>query len=385
MKREIKMPKMGESITSGTITRWYKKKGDFIKLDEPLFDLATDKVSSDIPSPAEGILTEVFYEEGSTVDVGIVLAIIEDEVQSEKKSIETTKVAPEKIFVKEEKSFSQKELSSKTFFTPLVRSLAKKNQIDLAKIETDKKRFTKKDLEPFLSTHKKIEPFSPMRKIIAKNVVYSKEVSPHVYSFSEVNLTHLVAFRKKYKDVIKEKYQFNLTYVPFILRSLALALKDFPRVNASIEKDNLVLHEDINLGMAVSLPNNGLIVPVIKKVNELNFLDLCFIIQELALKARENSLTLSHLEGGTFTYSNVGSFGSLMTFPIIVQPQLAIYGSGIIQERPLVEKGQISSGFLMYGSLSYDHRSIDGELGISFLERVHQYLKNTEPSSLISV
>ena len=378
MKNAIKMPKMGESITSGTITQWFKKVGDFVEIDEPLFDLATDKVSSEIPSPFEGTLTEILFTEGSTVDVGIILAYISDEEEELKSP--TSIIKEERTEIKTPKA----SLQLKTFFTPLVRALAKKHQLDLSLIATEKKRFTKKDFLDFLSTkniltnHQSVITLDPIRKIIARNTVLSKQTSPHVYSYSEVDLSALVKFREENKQRIKEKYGFNLTYVPFILRALGLALKDFPRINASLKDDLLTIHPTVNLGLAISLGEKGLIVPVIKDITSLTFLNLCLEIQKLTMKARNNELKLQDLENGTFTYSNVGSFGSIMTFPIIVQPQLAIYGSGIIQKKVVVENhDQIAIRSIMSGTLSYDHRVVDGEMGIKFLEKIHEYLKNS--------
>lgn len=378
MKNAIKMPKMGESITSGTITQWFKKVGDFVEIDEPLFDLATDKVSSEIPSPFEGTLTEILFTEGSTVDVGIILAYISDEEEELKSP--TSIIKEERTEIKTPKA----SLQLKTFFTPLVRALAKKHQLDLSLIVTEKKRFTKKDFLDFLSTknipsnHQSVITLDPIRKIIARNTVLSKQTSPHVYSYSEVDLSALVKFREENKQRIKEKYGFNLTYVPFILRALGLALKDFPRINASLKEDVLTVHPIVNLGLAISLSDKGLIVPVIQNINSLSFLELCLEIQKLTNKARNNELQLKDLENGTFTYSNVGSFGSIMTFPIIVQPQLAIYGSGIIQKKVVVENhDQIAIRSIMSGTLSYDHRVVDGEMGIKFLEKIHEYLKNS--------
>lgn len=377
MKNAIKMPKMGESITSGTITQWFKKVGDFVEIDEPLFDLATDKVSSEIPSPFEGTLTEILFTEGSTVDVGIILAYISDEEEELKHS--TSIIKEERTEIKTPKA----SLQLKTFFTPLVRALAKKHQLDLSLIATEKKRFTKKDFLDFLSTknipsdHQAVITLDPIRKIIARNTVLSKQTSPHVYSYSEVDVSALVKFREENKQRIKEKYGFNLTYVPFILRALGLALKDFPKINASLKEDTLTLHSTVNLGLAISLGEKGLIVPVIKDITSLTFLNLCLEIQKLTMKARNNELKLQDLENGTFTYSNVGSFGSIMTFPIIVQPQLAIYGSGIIQKKVVVENhDQIAIRSIMSGTLSYDHRVVDGEMGIKFLEKIHEYLKD---------
>ena len=263
-------------------------------------------------------------------------------------------------------------------------ALAAKLVLSTESIFTSMRGFTKKDFLDFLSTknipsnHQSVITLDPIRKIIARNTVLSKQTSPHVYSYSEVDLSALVKFREENKQRIKEKYGFNLTYVPFILRALGLALKDFPRINASLKDDLLTIHPTVNLGLAISLGEKGLIVPVIKDITSLTFLNLCLEIQKLTMKARNNELKLQDLENGTFTYSNVGSFGSIMTFPIIVQPQLAIYGSGIIQKKVVVENhDQIAIRSIMSGTLSYDHRVVDGEMGIKFLEKIHEYLKNS--------
>ena len=223
-----------------------------------------------------------------------------------------------------------------------------------------------------------------MRRAIAKNMVASKMISPHVNSIEEVDLSHLVKFRESYKDTFLKQEGFKLTYTPFILYAITQALKEFPMVNSSVDGDNIILRKNINLGLAVAVPGNGLIVPVIKNADSLNLRGLCRAANDLAQKARAKKLTMDDLSGGTFTFSNVGSFGTLMATPIILQPQVGIYASGVIQKRPVVLPGDaIGIRSMMYGTHSYDHRIIDGELGGKFLAAIHRNLRDMNPEQLL--
>jgi len=222
-----------------------------------------------------------------------------------------------------------------------------------------------------------------MRKAIAKNMVASKQISPHVNSIEEVDLTHLVTFREGFKNEFQKQEGFKLTYTPFIMYAIVQALKEHPLVNSSIEGDNIIMKKDINLGMAVAVPGNGLIVPVVKNADALNMTGLCRAVNDLALKARAKKLTMDDLSGGTFTFSNVGSFGTLVATPIILQPQVGIYASGVIQKRVVVLPGDVMAiRSMMYGTHSYDHRLVDGELGGKFLASIHNNLRNMDPKSL---
>ncbi len=222
-----------------------------------------------------------------------------------------------------------------------------------------------------------------MRKMIAKNMRESKQISPHVNSVSEVDLSHLVKFREGFKASFQKQEGFKLTYTPFILYALIQSLRDFPLVNASVDGDNIIKKKDINLGCAVAVPGNGLVVPVIRGADTLNMLGICRKLDDLANRARAKKLNVDELQGGTFTFTNVGSFGTLLATPVILQPQVGIYAAGVIQKRPVVTADDaIGIRHMMYGTHTYDHRLVDGELGGKFLEGVHQHLREMKPETL---
>jgi pyruvate dehydrogenase E2 component (dihydrolipoamide acetyltransferase) len=383
---DIVMPQMGESITTGTITKWHKKVGDLIALDEILFDISTDKVESEIPSPVEGKVVELLYKEGDTIDVGKLIAVIDDDANaaitaspkketaqaSTKKSIPSEK---EEVLAEEEteetvtkaKAPTAKTVQApveeedesadgtKRFYTPLVRKMAQDNGVKLSELEKltgsgAGGRVNREDFEKYLASRGgsvksasaekstavssgaavstgatgrvEIIPMDNMRKAIAKNMVQSKLTSPHVNSIGEVDMSHLVKFRESFKNTFEKQEGFKLTYTPFIMRAIIMALKEHPYVNASLDGDNIVLKKDINLGCAVAVPGNGLVVPVIKNADSLSMVGLCRAVNEIALKARAKKLTMNDLTGGTFTFTNVGSFGTLMATPVILQPQV---------------------------------------------------------------
>lgn len=436
-RQDIVMPQMGESITNGTITKWNKKLGDKVEIDEILLEISTDKVESEIPSPFEGRLVEILYPEGQTIDVGIKIAVIDSnptaqviqennqaDVQLTKKEVSKTTSNGDK-----DSGPAMKEVTEKRFYTPLVKSLAKQHGVPLEKLATIKGtgaggRVNKEDFNRFIQTpttntaaqssgsattsisqasQRKIPLGSPsipaqsaessgkdeiivmdnMRKAIAKNMVISKQTSPHVNSLSEVDLTHLVKFRESYKSKFMSQEGFNLTYTPFIIKAIVDALKKYPLVNASVDGDKIIVKKDINIGCAVAVAGNGLVVPVIHHADSYNMTGLARKINELAAKARDRKLTLAELQGGTFTFTNVGSFGTLMATPIILQPQVGIYASGVIQKRVMVmPDDSIAIRSMMYGTHTYDHRLVDGELGGKFLEAVHQNLRQMKAEEL---
>lgn len=437
-KTEVVMPQMGESITTGTITKWHKQVGDIIKLDEILLDISTDKVESEIPSPVEGKIVALLYPEGSTIDVGKVIAHIDDDVNSAVNSNTTTTAASTSmssssdssnhIEVKTSPSISEINEDRK-FFTPLVRKMALDAGIPLNELENMKGsgsagRINKQDLEDYITSKKSSAKFSSevkqttstptiaaaatptvqafastpkaqtsgrvevvvmdnMRKVIARNMLESKRNIPHVNSISEVDLTHLVKFRESFKNEFEKQEGFKLTYTPFIIRALVMALRDYPYVNCSIDGDQIILKKDINIGVAVAVPGNGLIVPVIKAADTLNMVGLCRVLNDLASRARTKKLSMDDLSHGTFTYTNVGSFGTIMATPIILAPQVGIYASGVIQKRAIVTKDDsIAIRSMMYGTHTYDHRIVDGELGGKFLEGVHAHLAKIVPQDL---
>jgi pyruvate dehydrogenase E2 component (dihydrolipoamide acetyltransferase) len=413
-KQELVMPQMGESITTGTITKWHKKVGDKVELDEILFEISTDKVESEIPSPFEGRITELLFDEGDTIDVGKVIAYIEDDASAVVSAPASTKTevkatTPEKVeVVSTPESTSSK---GNRFYTPLVRKLAQTHGLALSELDKLEGtglagRVNKNDFMKFVADKKtsgavaakpaptpamtfnhgenvKRIPMDNMRKAIAKNMVQSKLTSPHVNSIGEVDLTHLVKFRESFKDQFFKEEGIKLTYTPFILKAIIDALKEHPMVNASIDGDDILVKKDINLGCAVAVPGNGLVVPVIKRADELSMRGLCRQLNDLANKARSKKLTMDELTGGTFTFTNVGSFGTLMATPVILQPQVGIFASGAIVKRPVViNDDAIAVRHMMYGTHTYDHRLVDGELGGLFLESVLRNLRNMKPENL---
>ncbi|MGB0454330.1 MAG: dihydrolipoamide acetyltransferase family protein [Bacteriovoracaceae bacterium] len=433
-KKDIVMPQMGESITNGTITKWHKAPGDEIQIDEILLEISTDKVESEIPSPFKGRVEEVLFEEGDTIDVGIKIAVIETDLSvafgggSSSGSTEAPAAsAPAETSAPAAATPEAPAASSgeRRFYTPLVRKMAETHGVALSELDSltgsgAGGRVTKKDFEAYLGNRSggaatqaaqapasapapaaaptpaaapaptytegdrvEVIPMDNMRKAIARNMVQSKLTSPHVNSISEVDLTHLVTFREGFKNEFQKQEGFKLTYTPFIMMAIIRALKEFPLVNASIEGDNIVVKKDINLGCAVAVPGNGLVVPVIKGADNLNMTGLCRAIDSLAKKARAKKLTMDELTGGTFTFTNVGSFGTLLATPVILQPQVGIYAAGVIQKRVMVMKDDaIAVRSMMYGTHTYDHRLVDGELGGKFLEAIHRNLREMDPSSM---
>jgi pyruvate dehydrogenase E2 component (dihydrolipoamide acetyltransferase) len=413
MRHEIVMPQMGESITTGTITKWHKAPGDKIKLDEILLEISTDKVESEIPSPVEGRIEELLYKEGDTVDVQKLIAIVEDDLSvpfagGSKTASTATFVAsaPVKALV-EAAPVAQApvETEDSRFYTPLVKAMAKDAGVSLSELKNVKGsgaggRVNKEDFENFLKNRGtktspskapvfapgervQIIPMDNMRKAIAKNMQASKLTSPHVNSIDEVDMTNLVKFREKYKDTFLKQEGFALTYTHFILYALVQALKEFPIVNSSIDGDNIVMKKDINLGCAVAVPGNGLVVPVIKGADNLNITGIARALDVLVKKAKSKKLTMDDLSGGTYTFTNNGSFGILIATPVILQPQVGIFCVGTIQKRPVVTPDDaIAIRQMMYATHTYDHRLIDGEVGSKFLRHVVNTLQTLNAESL---
>ena len=419
---EVVMPQMGESITNGTITKWHKSPGDKVELDEVLLEISTDKVESEIPSPAEGRVWKLFYNEGDTVDVGVKIALIEEDLEKafdggaeaeEKPSVEVPASPPPEKVEAQTPAPTHSTTEGRRFYTPLVKALARDHGVDLRELESIPGsgaggRVNRSDFEKYLSQRGKKEtsfsqispgtptpppvpsgerveviPMDSMRKTIAKNMVASKLTSPHVNSLDEINMTHLVRFREGFKQEFKRQEGFSLTYTHFILYALVQALKKHPLVNASVEGDNIILKKDIHLGCAVAVPGNGLVVPVIKNADGLNITGLARTVNDLASKARQKKLTLDELSGGTFTFTNVGSFGTLMATPVILQPQVGIFACGVIKKRPIVVEGDaLAVASMMYATHTYDHRLVDGELGGRFLASVKDILETMVPESL---
>lgn len=443
-KIEVVMPQMGESITTGTITKWHKGPGETIELDAILLEISTDKVESEIPSPIEGKIVELLYPEGTTVDVGKPIAIIEDDMNakvevSDKKTAapaatpeaQKTAPTPEGGMTAENKgaasamnSSDERDEEGFRFYTPLVKAMARDAGISLSELKNVKGsgaggRVNKSDLEQYIASRGKggapqasaaasapapastpapkgvsetrssgerveIIAMDNMRKAIARNMVASKQTSPHVNSIDEIDMTRLVKAREKIKNEFKKREGINLTYSHFVLYAIVQALKDHPLVNSSVEGDNIVVKKDIHLGCAVAVPGNGLVVPVIKHAQDLNLTGIARQLDILANKARTKKLTMDDLTGGTYTFTNNGSFGTLIATPVILQPQVGIFCTGVIKKRVMVtEDDAIAIRHMMYGTHTYDHRIIDGELGSKFLASVKYHLENMNPQDLI--
>ncbi|NVO01434.1 MAG: 2-oxo acid dehydrogenase subunit E2 [Bacteroidetes bacterium] len=417
-KFEIVMPKLGESITDATITKWLKNVGDQVSEDESILEIATDKVDSEIPSPVNGILAERLFNEGDVVPVGSVIAFVNTggEIEAPKEMKELPKMeeklteVPSEIVV----DLPKVELKSNgKFLSPLIKNIALKENVSLSELNSiigsgTEGRITKDDLFKYLESRKLSKPekapfpsagfqvdFSQgdqivemdrMRKLIADHMVMSKQTSPHVTSFNEVDVTNLVKWRDKNKINFEKRENEKLTYTPIFIHAIAQAIKDFPMVNSSLEGTKIIIHKNINIGMAVALPSGNLIVPVIKNADQKSLLGIVKAVNDLAERARNNKLLPDEIQGGTFTITNLGSFGNLTGTPIINQPQVGIFAVGIIKKRPMVietpDGDSIGIRQMMYASLSYDHRVVDGALGGMFLTRVSQYLEqfNAEQS-----
>jgi 2-oxoglutarate dehydrogenase E2 component (dihydrolipoamide succinyltransferase) len=435
-KVEVVMPQMGESITTGTITKWHKNVGDTIEIDEILLEISTDKVESEIPSPVGGRIEQLLYPEGETVDVAKLIAVIEDDLSvpfaggsaavapAAKTQTASATAAATKVESTAPVAVASTEATG--FYTPLVKAMAKEAGIALAELDGIKGsgaggRVNREDFENYLKTRKggatvtatatastpapakaapvaaasatpafaagervQIIPMDNMRKAIAKNMVISKQTSPHVNSIDEVDMTNLVKFREGFKHEFQKQEGYALTYTHFVLYAIVQALKAFPLVNSSIDGDNIVMKKDINLGCAVAVPGNGLVVPNIKGADSLNLTGLARSLNTLVQKARTKKLTMDDLSGGTYTFTNNGSFGILAATPVILQPQLAIMCAGAIKKRPIVtDDDAIAIRHMMYMTHTYDHRLIDGELGSNFLRHVINTLQTMDVKALL--
>jgi 2-oxoglutarate dehydrogenase E2 component (dihydrolipoamide succinyltransferase) len=465
MAVEVIMPQMGESIFEGTITKWLKKPGDAIDRDEPLFEISTDKVDAEIPSPAAGVLKEIRVEEGKTVPIQTVVAVIDapgtqpaaakpaaprpSETASRQTAPAKAQAPPPQVSQKPEErpappppppasapaaqataseDAMPEEAEEETVTSdgkrirssPLVRRLARENNVDLGTIRGTGAggRISKKDVLAAISTSSErtaaapapqaaapsgppaaeaatahaaletalpreriyfgryeVQPMSVMRQRIAEHMVLSKRVSPHVYSIDEADMTRIAHVREAARAEFEQKHQMKLTFMPFFVRACVDALRDFPTVNASVEGTNVVLHGEINIGIAVAL-DWGLIVPVLKHAEEKNFLGLQRGINDLAERARGKKLKPEDVQESTFSITNPGTFGGLMGLPIINQPNVAILGIGAIQKRPVIIDDAIAIRSMVYLTLSYDHRVVDGAVAHQFMRRVKERLEN---------
>ena len=426
---EMLMPKMGESIIEGTILTWLKKEGDTIEQDESVLEVATDKVDTEVPATHGGILKKILAKEGEVVAVGAPIAIIEtdgenigdsSEPVAEKEGSKEELIASSPSQIQAILASSQAVFSEQgddRFYSPLVLSIAKEENISKAELSTvvgsgKHGRVTKQDILQYLK-NRDLEKSSPletriinqvipssaapgvevsmsaqdeifemdrMRKMIAQRMVDSKRISAHVTSFVEADVTNIVLWRNKVKDEFKKKEGESLTFTPFFIEAVAKAIRDFPMINISVDGDKIIKKKDINIGVAVALPTGNLIVPIIKNSDQLNLKGLSKKINDLADRARNNKLSPDELSGGTYTVSNVGSFGNVMGTPIIPQPQVAILAIGAIQKKPAVVETPtgdvIAIRHKMFLSHSYDHRVVDGSLGGMFVRRVADYLES---------
>jgi len=423
-KFELKMPKMGESVTEGTILNWLVKDGQSFNEGDILLEVATDKVDNEIPAPHSGTLTKTLFHAKDVVPVGEVIAYyeaFETESDSKNKTIIPSETKEYHLEVKVDlkpklvqitsNSNSFSVSNSNTFFSPLIVKIAKEHHIsfeELARIPAtgEKGRLRKSDVFNYIEDGRpykfsqpvvqdptafripqlkfdkgkgKVVEMDRMRQMIADHMIYSKHTSPHVTSYVEADVTNMVSWRNEHKEAFQKKFGEKLTFTPLFVEAVAKAIKDFPNINTSVDGTSIIVKEDINIGMATALPNGNLIVPVIKNADKKNLNELASTVNDLVDKATNNKLSGDDIKGGTFTISNVGTFGSLMGTPIINQPEVAILALGIIKKRPEVietKKGdEIAIRSIMYLSLSFDHRVVDGFLGGSFLRRVADYLE----------
>ncbi len=439
-KFELKLPKMGESVAEATITNWLKEVGDSIEMDEAVLEIATDKVDSEVPSEVAGILVEKLFGKDDLVQVGQTIAIIETEAENVEVKVETAKVeevkqetiaAVEKTVevAKETVAVPQNFADSDKFFSPLVKNIAKEEGVSVSELESisgsgKEGRVTKEDILKFVGlrqaqTDKKVEipnqsvaqpitqnseqttqnsqpkthnpqPISVnggdeiiemdrMRKLIAGYMVASVQTSAHVQSFIEVDVTNIVKWREKVKVAFEKREGEKLTFTPIFMEAVAKALKDFPGLNISVDGDYIIKKKNINLGMAAALPNGNLIVPVIKNADQLNLVGMAKAVNDLGNRAKNGKLKPDDTQGGTYTVTNVGTFGSVFGTPIINQPQVGILALGAIRKVPAVietpEGDFIGIRQKMFLSHSYDHRVVDGALGGSFVKRVADYLE----------
>jgi 2-oxoglutarate dehydrogenase E2 component (dihydrolipoamide succinyltransferase) len=433
---DVVMPKMGESIMEATVLKWHKQVGDTVKMDETLLDIATDKVDSEVPSTGAGVITELLYKENDVVPVGAVIARINAGGAAVAAPVAvaaaSTPAAAYTAPVTAAPAQAHTSQAGARFYSPLVLNIAGTEGISMTELENisgtgNEGRVTKKDILAYVANRAAApvvadpvpqpaapQPAAPqpaavvaapkpaaapaisvsgnveiiemdrMRKLIADHMVRSKSTSPHVTSFTEADVTNIVKWRDKNKGQFEKKYGEKITYTPIFFEAIVNSIRKFPMINSSLDGYNIIMKKDINLGMATALPSGNLIVPVIKSAETKNLLGLTKDVNALANAARNNKLKADDTQGGTFTVTNVGTFGSLMGTPIINQPQVAILAVGAIKKRPMVletEDGDvIAIRHMMYLSMSYDHRIIDGSIGASFLTAVAKELEAFDPN-----
>jgi 2-oxoglutarate dehydrogenase E2 component (dihydrolipoamide succinyltransferase) len=414
---EVIMPKMGESIMEATVLNWLKQPGDYVEMDEFILEVATDKIDTEVPSPVAGYLQKILVPVGSIATIGKAICLM-DAVSSETPEANDTFSLDENMSALIDLTVGSSELSTDKSTNPWISPLIKQicqaenvsqrelNQIAGSGLDG---RITKKDVLNYIAVRNSKRMISSgtlsqgagmrlpgdeviemdrMRKMISERMLDSKRIAPHVTSFLEADVTNMVTWRSKVKQDFQDKYQEALTFTPLLFKATADALRDFPGMLISVEGDYIVQHAQINIGMAVALPNGNLIVPVIHEVDKLSLAELTQKVNDLSARARANKLKPADLEGGTFTISNIGGFGNLMGTPIIVQPQVGILAFGVIEKKPAVitnEKGDdiIAIRQKMFISHSYDHRVVDGSLGGGFVKRVSDYLEKFSSNTQI--
>ena len=437
---ELVLPKMGESVAEATIIKWVKQAGDMIEIDESVLEIATDKVDSEVPSPVAGKLIKLLYKEEDVVQVGAVIAVIETQIDAEAQveisiqepvqimveEIIPVKISIENINIPELKDEIKLDITKSVdfsttdrFYSPLVKSMAAEEGISLSELNSingtgSEGRVTKQDVLDYIKINKtqendtlqvqksisepaeaivsknsssvtsvsgadEIIEMDRMRRLIADHMVMSKQTSAHVTSFVEADVTNMVKWRERVKSDFEKREGEKITFTPIFIEAVAKAIKDLPMINISVNGTHIIKKQDINIGMAASLPSGNLIVPVIKNADQLNLLGIIKSVNDLATRARQSKLKPDETQGGTFTMTNLGTFGNIMGTPIINQPQVAILAIGIIKKKPAVietEYGDvIAIRHMMFLSLSYDHRVVDGSLGGSFIRKVADYLE----------
>ena len=432
---DLVMPKLGESIMEATILKWHKQPGDAIALDETVLEIATDKVDSEVPSTAAGIIQEILFNVNEVVPIGTVIARIQTSATQPVSSIPspppTSQQAPSPASTQpaiQQSSINNQitthkpiTIGANRFYSPLVLNIAASEGISMSELEKipgsgGEGRVTKKDILHYLAVRTqpaavsapqelsiplaRIQPSTPilstpssvssgnveiiemdrMRKLIADHMVKSKQTSPHVTSFTEADVTNLVLWREKVKKDFEKREGTKITYTPLFIEAIVRCIKKFPLINSSLDGGNIILKKDINIGMATALPSGNLIVPVIRNADQYNMVGLAKQVNQLADAARQGKLRPDDTQNGTFTLTNVGTFGSLMGTPIINQPQVAILAVGAIKKRPVVVEtpagDSIAIRHMMYLSMSYDHRIVDGSLGATFLTAVAKELES---------
>ena len=442
---------MGESVAEATVTNWLKKVGDPIEAEESVLEIATDKVDSEVPSPVSGVLAQILVEENAVAEVGQVIAVIETEGTVESAGAATTPAqevaAPAaaqaavaelegQVAAATQTATSNEPITKNSngrFYSPLVRSMAKQEGMTQGELDAlpgsgKDGRVTKADVVAYLESGRKAAPapaknetataptaaaapsvsaapktstppaiklgegdeiieMDRMRKLIADHMVNSVQTSPHVTSFVEADLTKVVKWREKVKNAFQSKYGEKITFTPIFMEAIVRAIQDFPMINVSVSGDKIIRHKNINVGMAAALPSGNLIVPVIKNADQLSLLGLTKAVNDLANRARNNALKPDEISGGTYTLTNVGTFGNVLGTPIINQPQVAIMAAGAIVKKPAVvetpEGDVIAIRHKMFLSHSYDHRVVDGALGGMFVRRVADYLEQWDPERAI--